>query len=134
MFNITKQLKALGKNLDNAVYITRTYLTRHGRGDFVSKDCKIVGFTDTTNVYNEWQEGLRYGKFNAKSLAELELRIKRDCEGQPFQPSILVTHANETYGKFMTNDGYVNLDILNFNKIYVSSNPYSISDKILKYN
>lgn len=59
------------------VYVTRAYTTRHGRGplqyeiDPLENDIPA----DTTNIYNEWQEQLRYAYLNISELAE---RIAQD--------------------------------------------------------
>ena len=124
MYNVINSLNKINKKLDEAVYVTRTFLTRHGRGQFV-KECDIIG-SDETNVYNEWQEGLRYGKFN--SIEELEKRINIDC---PFiKPHLLVTHANITDNKMYTYNGNVSIENLNFEKIYVSNNKFGVNEII----
>lgn len=118
LYNVAYALNQVGKTLDEAVYVTRTYLTRHGRGNFV-EECDFNYCYDETNVYNEWQEGIRYGKFN--SINSLEERIKADCK--IIEPSIFVTHAQK--GQIITTNGNVDIDKLNFNKIYLSDNKTS---------
>jgi adenylosuccinate synthase len=67
------------------VYVTRSYLTRHGRGPMYHK---WLGYAqehsqrpdnidvDLTNVHNDWQETLRYGRL---SVAQLEYAVRRDA-------------------------------------------------------
>ena len=125
LYNIITTLNDCGKTLDEAVYVTRTYLTRHGRGNFVEEH--DFGYTDKTNVFNEWQEGIKYGKFD--SVESLENRINADCE--IIKPSIFVTHAMN--GQIITDQGNIDIDKLNFNNIYVSDNRFGVSDIIRKY-
>ena len=123
--NVRACLKKYGKTLDEAVYVTRTYLTRHGRGEFNVEDPNLE-YTDKTNVFNEWQEDIKYGKFN--SVDHLVKRIKADCP--EITPHLLVTHANITGGKLLTCTGDMDIDKLPFKKIYVSDNKETVS-KIL---
>ena len=120
LYNVNNILKASGRKLDEAIYITRTYLTRHGRGDFV-KEIEL-DTVDQTNVFNEWQENIKYGKFD--SIDSLKNRILTDCPD--ITPSILVTHANITNGKILTDAGEVDISTLDFDKIYISNNKHSV--------
>ena len=128
IINITNSLEQVDRSLDEVVYVTRTYLTRHGRGNFVNEI--DLGYEDVTNHYNEWQEGVRYGKF--ETLADLEKRVNADSFGLKVKPHILVTHANVTNGKFLTDTGTVDIADLDFEKIYVSDNRQTVNDVIMK--
>lgn len=121
LYNVNNILKKAEKTLDEAVYVTRTYLTRHGRGNFVEET--FIDDIDQTNVFNEWQEDLRYGKFG--DIETLKHRIALDCP--QINPSVFVTHANKTNNKILTDLEDVNIDTLGFNKIYVSENKFSAS-------
>lgn len=116
LHNVVNLLNKHGKKLDEAIYITRTYLTRHGNGDFVEE--ANLGCTDETNVFNEWQGDIRYGKFT--SINGLLRRIENDCTD--IKPHILVTHSNITGGKILTEQGNFDIANLPFEKIYVSDN------------
>ena len=61
----------------NYIYITRSYLTRHGAGPFPEEDTDL-NFEDKTNTPNTWQGNLRYGRLDVK---ELNKRIKEDLDG-----------------------------------------------------
>ncbi len=50
-----------------AVFVTRTYLTRHGAGPMPTEDAAL-SFPDATNVRNDWQHGLRFGMLIAVEL------------------------------------------------------------------
>ena len=122
LYNIRRSLLDVGRDLDEVVYVTRTYLTRHGSGAFVKEFhskymTEHLQYEDLTNQFNCWQGGMRYG---AIDIPGLEYRIKQDCPD--LDPHILVTHANTTKGKFLTPDGRVDIDTLGFKKIYVSDN------------
>lgn len=90
------------------VYVTRSYLTRHGDGsmdneiaqDQLSDYLPGVG-ADQTNTENRFQGNLRYGMMNVDLLAE---RIGRDfsklrhAAGNHFHSSVMITHLNEYAG------------------------------------
>ena len=128
LFNIVNSLQCAGKHLDEVVYVTRTYLTRHGNGRFV--DEVDLQYKDKTNIFNPWQGYMRYGKFD--SVCNLENRIKSDCKSYcpDLDPHILVTHSNLSGGKIITVEGDVDIASLDFNKIYVSDNKFTVSDVI----
>lgn len=82
-----------------ACYVTRTYMTRHGAGRFdteCSKDEINSNMVDLTNVPNEFQGTLRYGKLD---LNDLKNRIEKDSDsninGLNIKKSLAVTHINE---------------------------------------
>jgi adenylosuccinate synthase len=63
--NVKVLLREMGRTGDDTevVYVTRSYLTRHGRGPLPTEVYKPLyrGIVDDTNVYNEFQEDLRFG-------------------------------------------------------------------------
>ena len=88
-----------------AVYVTRSYMTRHGAGRF-DTECPVEEINpdikDLTNQPNASQGCLRFGRLNMQSLTR---RVKRDFEklnGIPDriwkeapQLSLAMTHLNE---------------------------------------
>lgn len=83
-------------------YVSRTYLTKHGAGDFIEQGGfeNELKFEDTTNVDNEWQGGLRFAELDYEAL------LKRcNCDAEMFKTiygkktivktNIVITHANE---------------------------------------
>lgn len=122
LYNVNVCLKKYGKTLDEAIYVTRPYLTRHGRGNFVEDT--FYGPIDETNVHNQWQESIRYGRFD--SVDDLVKRIKADCPN--LEPHILVTHTNYTDGLIMTKTGDVAIKRLPFEKIYTSDNKTTVQE------
>ena len=82
--------------LINAVYVSRTYMTRHGAGPFPS-ECDTHALSDLigkdhTNVPNPWQGSIRYGKLDPKALVS---RIKMDFSGRLGAPGLFLTHADK---------------------------------------
>lgn len=74
------------------IYVTRTYMTRHGAGEFKTECAKEnignIG-VDRTNIPNQHQGSMRYGTLNCDELLS---RI-RDDANREF--SLYVTHTNE---------------------------------------
>ena len=111
-------LKEAGLSLDEAVYVTRTYVTRHGAGP-LPYECtaKSLGLTeaDATNIDNPWQGSIRYASHgtmeeflqpvmdNLKAVnvrKDDTLGVKDETmserkERGPFV-SLFLTHLNET--------------------------------------
>lgn len=57
----------------DVTYVTRAYLTRHGRGPFVTEDPSLSAELkpqELTNVDNPWQESMRFGHLNVDQLVE----------------------------------------------------------------
>lgn len=95
-----------------AHYVSRSYLTRHGAGSMeneVNKSDISDKLFDKTNVYNDYQGELRYGKLNGKKLKK---RIENDIKKfkapyknsiynwstrrlEMFQTNLYLTHLNE---------------------------------------
>lgn len=76
----------------HANYISRTYFTRHGDGPFPEE---TVGFSkeDKTNVFNEHQGHIRFGKMTIRHAEEIRRRIESDSRRCNW--SIVFTHCNE---------------------------------------
>ena len=76
-------------------YVSRTYLTRHGAGQFPSEcDKSLINqrMYDKTNVSNPFQDTLRYGTLNVK---DLYIRCSTDATNFGDKKSIAITHCNE---------------------------------------
>lgn len=90
-----------------ACYVSRTYMTRHGKGRFDTECAKNLinpNMVDMTNVPNPFQDELRYGLMN---WDELLVRVSNDLgkfSGNFITlPSIAITHMNE-YGRTLPMD------------------------------
>lgn len=105
-------------------YVTRTYLTRHGAGSFPQECAKSEinpDMIDKTNVPNDYQGTLRYGKIDTD---ELKQRISADFdkfrEFENVKISLAVTHMDETHGKLITTEGEKSSECIGIDKIYCS--------------
>ena len=76
-------------------YVTRPYLTRHGKGD-LDKECQRGAIAssieeDRTNHYNQFQEDFRYAPLDLPALRD---RIQKDSVCQ-YKTVLEVTHCDE---------------------------------------
>lgn len=107
--NPLRLLKAVNLKLDEVLYVTRSYLTRHGAGP-LEQECAPWELgeleRDQTNLTNDWQGNLRYGRFG--TVQEFLKPVLEDLNQAPseLRISFLVTHLNETRGmlKFAKED------------------------------
>lgn len=93
------------------VYVSRSYVTRHGAGrlDFeCPKETINPEMTDRTNIPNPWQDNLRYAKHPAGE--DFFRYIREDLKWlgllhhPPFTATLCLTHLNETQGKVLFSD------------------------------
>lgn len=97
-------------------YVTRTYFTRHGAGPLPT-EVSSVKLIDKTNIFNIWQENIRYGNFDSKEMID---RVEKDSI-PGIKKNLLITHTNE----YPIPHPYM-ADINEyFNKIYTSDNKYN---------
>lgn len=102
------------------IYVTRSYLTKHGNGLFPEvclKEEINATMIDLTNMPNPYQGTLRYGKFSEDSIQELLDRIKKDARDLNYK--LVVTHTNE----------FFDYNLIKYAD-YVSDNEISISNRI----
>ena len=96
-------------------YVTRSYLTKHGNGDFPG-ECKKEDINptmeDKTNHPNDYQGTLRYGLFNEQRANEMFERIKKDAEGYNYK--VVVTHQNEYQCEYLKDADYFSFDETDF--------------------
>lgn len=90
--------------LDEVIYVSRTYVTRHGNGPL---PCEIRReelpgiHEDMTNVDNEWQGSIRYARHESiKAFVNPMLEDMRSVKDyscmKDTTASVLLTHLNET--------------------------------------
>ena len=124
--NPTIFLEKRGLSLEEAIYVTRPYVTRHGNGPL---PCEVdrselpgVG-EDLTNRPNEWQGTLRYAKhesleaFFAPVLRDRDSLNCLDFIGETKHPkhpklSILVTQLTETGNQLYFEEGKIPFETL----------------------
>ncbi len=136
LYNPCRILSEYGLDLTEAVYVTRTYVTRHGAG-FLPYECGkeelgIYG-CDETNVHNTWQGSIRYARHG--NVSEFLRPVREDTEyipdsgnGGKAAISLFVTHLNETAGRMLMKDmepeigDFIKLDDVNevFDRFYLS--------------
>jgi adenylosuccinate synthase len=118
MHNPARFLEKRGLILDEAIYVTRSYVTRHGEGPLpceTERD-KLHGVeVDLTNQPNKWQGTLRYARH--ESMDAFFAPLKRDKDSvQLFSSarntklSILITHLNETGNRLYFEEGEVSFE------------------------
>lgn len=119
LYNIAKLLDGdSGAYEAEIVYVTRSYVTRHGMGrldyECVKEDIN-PHMIDKTNVPNYWQDSLRYGKHPAG--AEFWKYLKKDLEQlrgikclTKLTPLIRVNHLDETENKVLFSDDEMELE------------------------
>ena len=134
---ITEPVNFLNKRrleLQEAVYVTRTYVTKHGAGPLANefkKNERADLQTDMTNLPNEWQGDIRYASHG--SLDDFLIPVIEDIKNINIKPSLAITHMNETKGKILFENESVDLeklkDILGhkLQNIYVSWNHQEIT-------
>lgn len=110
--------------LDEVVYVTRSYVTRHGAGP-LPYECSAGNLgiicADKTNIDNPWQGSLRFASHG--SLEEFTEPVREDlnraegCHRLPPYRSLMVTHLNETEGCLYTKEGKLSFEEFSKNKI-----------------
>ena len=123
-----RRIAALPGETDTEIlYVTRSYLTRHGAGPLPT-ECPMErinpAIVDRTNLYNPHQRQIRYGFFDGEAVLR---RTERDwTETRRVLPrartAVLVTHLNETGGRLA---GKMTLEELTgrFERAYLSDRP-----------
>lgn len=90
LHNVALLSKELGVQDVRAIYVTRTYMTRHGAGPFPTER-PDVSFDDPTNAPNEWQGSLRFGELDLNLIAESISRDLFDAHGLNVLPTLAMT-------------------------------------------
>ena len=116
--NPAQFLEKRGFTLDEAIYVTRSYVTRHGEGPLPCelKRSELPGVgEDLTNQPNEWQGTLRYARH--ESMDAFFAPVEQDRESvrlflstRDTKLSILITHLNETGNRLYFEAGEVSFE------------------------
>ena len=119
-----------GETAAEVLYVTRSYLTRHGAGPLPTecpKEQINPAMTDRTNVPNPHQETLRYGLFDPEAvLARVEADLAATRAVLPRAASaLLVTHLNET-GGLLAGGASLSAFADRFDRAYVSDAPWRV--------
>lgn len=85
----------------DAVYVIRSYLTRHGAGELPREDPQLNYF-DNTNEFNPWQGMLRFAPMNIEMNTDLievaigaDLLPARSWHAGNVTPMLAVTHLDQ---------------------------------------
>lgn len=137
-------LERLGLSLHEAVYVSRTYVTRHGAGKLhheCDKDKLGDIQHDRTNEPNIWQGNIRYGSHgDEKDFVEA---VKKDIDtygNKALKVSLFLTHLNETENCVIMNNRKMPIKEFSalpeieegFDRIYISDSRYSEDVRILQ--
>ena len=116
------------------VYVTRSYVTRHGAGPLPYEHDTAVqayGQTDRTNLPNEWQGILRTAAHGDPAEFIKDVRDDLAKENLAAAVSLFVTHLNESDGCIITKNGsilvrefYRSLSGV-FSSLYLSETPFA---------
>ncbi|MBQ6174633.1 MAG: adenylosuccinate synthetase [Clostridia bacterium] len=117
-----------GRTETELLYVTRSYLTRHGAGPFPT-ECAMErinpAIVDRTNTPNPHQQSIRYGFFDGPAVLD---RVNRD-RGETMRilpdakAAVMVTHLNETGGK-LAGDTALEDFTTAFDRAYLSDCPW----------
>lgn len=83
----------------NVIYVTRSYLTRHGAGPLPNENNELrkkVPY-DKTNVSNKYQGELRIADFEIDSLYDMKERIKNDLKNYKCKPWVSMFITQKEY-------------------------------------
>lgn len=125
-----------------AVYVTRSYVTRHGAGPLphvISRESLGNVEIDRTNEINPWQGEIRYAYH--ESVDEMLAPIREDLSEDALNKnglkvSLFITHLNETDGMLKTCEGDVTaVDLLEsqqdiLESVYLSYSPVTDSENV----
>lgn len=109
-------------------YVTRSYFTRHGRGPLPTQ-CSVDQINpqiiDSTNIANEWQGYLRYGKFDKFDFIARVMYDQIQSKAiLPVNTSLFVTQVNYTDGDICGDTSISELQ-QHFDKCYVSASRFA---------
>ena len=96
------------------LYVTRSYVTRHGSGPLPNEEPYSLlkyDICDKTNIPNEWQGILRFASHG--TVGEFLEPVLQDINESNFEStnSLLVTHLNETNHCIQTLNGNVPINV-----------------------
>jgi adenylosuccinate synthase len=103
MRNIQDLQREMKFDISEIIYVTRTYMTRHGNGPL--KEPKFTDFpesiNDNTNISNSWQGSIRFADITSLSAFRMAKRIKLDLESNNINIpiSIAITHLDQYKSK-----------------------------------
>jgi len=112
LHNIVAFLDKRNMMLDEAIYVTRSYVTRHGNGPLPCEVqiCDLPGVgEDATNIHNEWQGSIRYARhedtesFMRDIISDVDSVHEHNSISNT-SISVLFTHLDETMNEIYFKD------------------------------
>lgn len=108
---VSHPMNSLFPDSMEVIYVSRSYVTRHGAGrlDYeCAKEDINPEMTDRTNLPNPWQDALRYARHPAGE--DFFRYIRKDLKHLktlllPFSVTLRLTHGDETRGQILFSDG-----------------------------
>jgi adenylosuccinate synthase len=97
LHNVAQIADEIGLRELDVVYVTRTYMTRHGAGPFPTERPGL-SFPDPTNAPNEWQGALRFGDPDLPLMAESIAADLSGADGLSVSPCLAVTCLDQVPG------------------------------------
>jgi adenylosuccinate synthase len=97
LHNVVQIAGEVGLRELDVVYVTRTYMTRHGAGPFPTERPGL-SFPDPTNAPNEWQGALRFGDLDTGLMAEGIAADLAEAGGLAVSPCLAVTCLDQVPG------------------------------------
>ena len=79
----------------HGIYVTRTYLTRHGADPYFTDHPFPAEVTDKTNIPNDWQGTLRYAPSNEGVYDRIMLDLAANGIAGDHRACLAVTHADQ---------------------------------------
>ena len=95
--NVLQIARETDINQIDAVYVHRSYLTRHGAGPLPGEDSNL-SYHDDTNVENEWQGPLRFAPLNPRLISDAvfaDYAMMREDTDTNVTPLMAVTHCDQ---------------------------------------
>jgi adenylosuccinate synthase len=89
--NVLELLDEASMDLDELIYVTRCYTTRHGAGPLMHEDADMR-FEDDTNIDNQYQGSLRYAPLDIDSFYAA---TGADSQCVSIDPKIMLTHCDQ---------------------------------------
>ena len=132
-------MRFIGEHLPNStfevVYVTRSYVTRHGAGPLPHEELwnlQNVFVVDNTNLNNPWQGSLRFAPHGTQD--EFFASLRGDIEKYRLKDNVscMITHLNETDGAMCGISGKASIEqwfcganMPKLRSLYLSDSPYS---------
>lgn len=108
LYHPAEMVRKCGRELDEVIYVSRSYVTRHGAGILPGEcDPRTIGIfkADMTNVENPWQGRIRYAPH--RDLTEFTRYVKKDFaenRGENTVCSLALTHMDSSEGAVIFED------------------------------